>query len=190
MIWFTSDTHFGHENVLGFCDRPWGTIQAMNDELIDNINRLVAPDDNLYHLGDYSFKMTVDQARDLRRKIRCRNIHLVSGNHDKDWTQPAVRGTFVCEPPIKVLKDGTHKLVLSHYPISDWQGRGHGSIHLHGHIHSVGPAYNEANRDRGIFRYDVGVDANGFRPVSLEEVYAWFDGVECSQRIGWQEWLR
>lgn len=190
MIWFTSDTHLGHENVLGFCDRPWASIQAMNDELIDKINELVAPGDTLYHLGDYSFKMTLADAAELRKRINCKDIHLITGNHDKDWTQPAVKGTFKVEKPICVLKVEGKKLILSHYPIADWQGMAYGSIHLHGHIHSVGPAYNEANRDRGIFRYDVGVDANGFRPVSLDEILQWFDGIECSKRTGWQEWLR
>lgn len=100
MIWFTSDTHFGHANVLDFCERPWDTIEAMNDALVDAINERVAPTDTLYHLGDFSFKMTVDAARELRGRIRCRDIHWVPGNHDKDWSQPAVAGTFVVEPAI------------------------------------------------------------------------------------------
>lgn len=56
MIWFTSDTHFGHENVLKFTDRPWETIWQMNDAIVDNINGRVAVDDELYILGDFSFK--------------------------------------------------------------------------------------------------------------------------------------
>ena len=58
MIWFTSDTHFGHENVLKFTDRPWETIWQMNDAIVDSINGKVAVDDELYILGDFSFKMT------------------------------------------------------------------------------------------------------------------------------------
>ena len=189
MIWFTSDTHFGHENVLGFCDRPWDAIQAMNDQLIDNINRLVAPDDTLYHLGDYSFKMTSADAADLRKRINCKDIHLIPGNHDKDWTQPAVSWAFKVEKPICVLKVEKMKLVLSHYPIADWQGMAHGSIHLHGHIHTDGMKYNELNRMQGLYRYDVGVDANSYQPVSLEEIVKWFDGVECNGRADWRNWV-
>lgn len=189
MIWFTSDTHFGHENVLGFCDRPWDTIQAMNDQLIDNINRLVAPDDTLYHLGDYSFKMTSADAADLRKRINCKDIHLIPGNHDKDWTQPAVSWAFKVEKPICVLKVEKMKLVLSHYPMADWQGMAYGSIHLHGHIHTDGMKYNELNRMQGLYRYDVGVDANGYQPVSLEEIVKWFDGVECNGRADWRNWV-
>lgn len=138
MIWFTSDTHFGHENVLKFTDRPWETIWQMNDAIVDSINGRVAVDDELYILGDFSFKMTAQDAYALRKRIACRRIHLVPGNHDKDWTQPAVAGAFTVEPPICVLKIDGQKIVLSHYPMADWQGMGHGSWHLHGHIHSGG----------------------------------------------------
>ena len=79
MIWFTSDTHFGHENVLKFTDRPWETIWQMNDAIVDSINGRVAVDDELYILGDFSFKMTAQDAYGLRKRIACRRIHLVPG---------------------------------------------------------------------------------------------------------------
>lgn len=97
MIWFTSDTHFGHENVLKFTDRPWETIWQMNDAIVDSINGRVAVDDELYILGDFSFKMTAQDAYALRKRIACRRIHLIPGNHDKDWTQPAVAGAFTVQ---------------------------------------------------------------------------------------------
>lgn len=188
MIWFTSDTHFGHANVLGFCDRPWDSIEDMNNAIIDNINACVAPADTLYHLGDFSFKMSVADARELRRRIRCRNIHWIPGNHDKDWRQPSVAGTFICEPHIAVLKlDGGRKVVMCHYPIMDWPGLGHGAIHLHGHIHST-REYNDWNRRMRLLRYDVGVDANGYKPVSLDEVSRFFDGVEHRHRVTREQW--
>lgn len=188
MIWFTSDTHFGHANVLGFCNRPWDSIDAMNTALIDNINALVAPTDTLYHLGDFSFKMSVEDARGLRRRILCRDIHWIPGNHDKDWSQPAVAGTFAVEPQIATLKLGDgRKVVMCHYPIMDWPGLGHGAIHLHGHIHST-PEYNEWNRDMCLLRYDVGVDANGYHPVSLDEILRFFDGIEHRHRVTREQW--
>ena len=69
MIWFTSDTHFGHENVLKFTDRPWETIWQMNDAIVDSINGKVAVDDELYILWDFSFKMTAQDAFGLRKQI-------------------------------------------------------------------------------------------------------------------------
>lgn len=82
MIWFTSDTHFGHENVLKFTDRPWETIQQMNSAIVANINARVGMNDELYILGDFSFKMTAQDAYGLRKKITCKKVHLVPGNHD------------------------------------------------------------------------------------------------------------
>ena len=145
MIWFTSDTHFGHENMLRLSDRPWSAVAQMNDAMVANINSKVAADDELYILGDFSFKMTVQDAYELRKSITCKRVHLLPGNHDKDWTQSAVADAFIVEPPICVLKIDRQKIVLSHYPMADWQGMSHGSWHLHGHIHSCGGAYNKFN---------------------------------------------
>lgn len=189
MLWFTSDTHFGHANVLGFTGRPWSGIEAMNRGIITNINARVMPGDELYVLGDFSFSITVQQALELRRQIRCRKVHVVRGNHDKDWSQPAVAGAFIVEQPICVLKVDGQKLVMSHYPMADWQGMSHGSWHLHGHIHSQGSSYNEANLRQGLQRYDVGVDANGYAPVSLAELSSWFEGVEYANRVKWPFWV-
>lgn len=72
------------------------------------------------------------------------------------------------------------RMVLSHYPMLSWNGKRRGSIQLHGHIHAD-RAYNERNRQRGILRYDVGVDANGYAPVSRDEILDFFRGVDPVQ---------
>lgn len=170
MIWFTSDTHFGHANVLHFTDRPFGDIAHMNRALINAINERVAPTDDLYILGDFSYQMTAVEAAALRSKINCRKVHIVPGNHDKDWTHKDVAGTFIVEPPIVRINIHGQKIVLSHYPLMEWQSMSRGSWHLHGHIHSAGSVYNELNRKQDLMRYDVGVDANDLAPVSLDEI--------------------
>ena len=71
----------------------------------------------------------------------------------------------------------------------DWPSMAHGSWHLHGHVHSSGTVYNELNRRQGLMRYDVGVDANGYTPVSLDEIRAWFAGVEYCGRARWWDWV-
>lgn len=182
MIWFTSDTHFGHERVLGFTNRPFDNIHEMNNAFVENINKKVKQEDELYILGDFSFKITAADAASIRRSIHCRKIHLVPGNHDKDWSQPAVAGTFILESHICILKHNKQKLALCHFPMADWPSMAHGSIHLHGHIHSEGSSYNEINRMQGLYRFDVGVDANGYSPVSLDEVLDWFSDIECNGR--------
>ena len=192
MIWFTSDLHLGHTKVLEFAGRPWDTIDEMNDALIANINARVAQTDTLYILGDYSFKIDLETAYALRQKINCRDIHLVPGNHDKDWTRPEVAGAFTVEPMITTIKvhDGRQKIVLSHFPLADWPSMRRGSWHLHGHIHSSRGGYNAFNLRQNVLRYDVGVDANAYAPVSLDEISDWFGSVdEPSGRIRWPYWV-
>ena len=192
MIWFTSDLHLGHAKVLEFAGRPWDAIGEMNEALVANINARVAPTDTLYVLGDYSFKIGLETAYALRQKINCRDIHLVPGNHDKDWTRPEVAGAFTVEPMITTIKvnDGRQKVVLSHFPLADWPSMRRGSWHLHGHIHSSGGDYNAFNLRQNVFRYDVGVDANAYAPVSLDEISEWFGQIEePSGRIRWPWWV-
>ena len=188
--WFTSDTHFGHANAIGFTDRPFGDVDAMTEGLLAAINDRVTATDHLYILGDFSFKLNLAQARAVRERINCQNVHLVPGNHDRDWSnvnEPLTRGVFIVEPPIKVIKERRRKIVMSHYPMMDWQGLSHAAIHLHGHIHAPA-AYNERNRSLRLLRYDVGVDANGYVPVSMDQVFAFFDGIEPRLRMDWTQW--
>lgn len=187
MIWFTSDLHLGHRAVLGFCSRPWETVEQMDAALVASINERVGPRDDLYVLGDFSYRVGVEEAMRLREAISCRNVHLVPGNHDRSWDAPGREGTFVVEPLIAQLKlPGGRKLVLSHYPLMSWPSMGYGAIHLHGHIHAD-QSYNEWCRSQGVLRYDVGVDANGYAPVSLAQVLAYFGGVEHRPRVCWRD---
>ncbi len=180
MIYFTADTHFGHRNIMRESKRPFGSVERMENRLVSAINRRVKPSDELYVLGDFSFRIGVDQAREIRKRIRCRKVHLIPGNHDKDWTRSEVAGTFIVEPHVSVMKIGAgRKIVMCHYPLMTWPSRRNGSIHIHGHVHE-GPGYNEWNRSQGLLRYDVGVDANRYAPISLDELLAFFDGVEVS----------
>ena len=188
MLWFTSDTHFGHANAINFTNRPFDSVEEMEDAFVKNINERVKKDDVLYHLGDFSFRTTVEEAKRVRKRIKCKNVHLVKGNHDKDWSKPENEGTFILEPLVLNIKleDGS-KLACCHYPMLDWPALSHGSIHLHGHIHSS-VEYNLRNRANGDLRYDVGVDANNYAPISIEEVMDFFKGVKPNKRRNWREW--
>ena len=181
MIWFTSDTHFGHQAIINMVDRPFISIDEMNRKLVNNINSKVRANDHLYHLGDFSYRTSVEEALNIRKQIKCKNVHLIKGNHDKDWSNSEVQGTFIIEPLVTTIKlqDGK-KLALCHYPMLGWPSKHHGSIHLHGHIHAKHD-YNLKNRERCVLRYDVGVDANNFAPVSLDEVLEFFENVDFTQ---------
>lgn len=177
MLWFTADLHLGHRNIIRFQNRPFADVDAMNAGLIEAINDRVARDDELYVLGDFSYRMAQQEAKRLRGRIVCERVHLVPGNHDYDWEKPALAGTFLVEPPICVLKEvAPAPVVVCHYPMMSWPAMRRRTLHLHGHIHADAP-YNERQRAEGRLRYDVGVDANGYRPVSLEEARRFFAGV-------------
>lgn len=189
MIWFTSDTHLGHENIIRLCNRPFASVQEMDATIIGNINDLVKPDDTLYILGDFAHRCGRDEILAYRQRIACEDVRLVLGNHD---SCPDVFGKV--KPYVELrpkeyadmLREGMSRkglpmFVLMHYPIIEWNGFYHDSIHLHGHIHAD-HLYNVRCRNERQRRYDVGVDANDFKPVSMDEILRWFDGVHSVNR--------
>ncbi len=162
MRYFTSDLHFGHENVIRFCNRPYADVTDMNHQLIHNWNNTVTNDDEVWILGDFSFlkpQLTVDIMRQLYGRK-----HLVPGNHDSTkvlhalWELPSDQ--LVVEERYVELKENHRKIVLCHYPIESWNNMSHGSLHLHGHSHG--------NSRKVPNRFDVGVDAQNYVPRSLE----------------------
>jgi len=178
-LWFTSDHHFGHENIIKFCDRPFETIEEMDAELIRLWNAVVKPTDTVYHLGDFTLfgpeaaSLYFAQLNGIIRVLRN------PWHHDKRWIpghadmSPEYRsktGTVVTfHPPIVVLEfpeygDGKHPqtLVLCHYPLAVWDRKHYGAWHLYGHSH--GQYQNDG------LSFDVGVDCNHFRPVRLDGV--------------------
>lgn len=168
MIYFTSDLHLGHNNILKFTGRPYDSMEEMNRELIRNINFRVTKNDWLYILGDVSHHILPEQTNQLLARINGRKV-LVRGNHDKEY-DPALFEE-ICD--YKKLFAYGKTFILSHYPFLSWDRMAAGSLMLHGNIHSTGE-YNEENRADGLLRYDVRVDANGLRPVSAYEVLEFF----------------
>ena len=185
MIFFSSDLHLGHANAIEFTKRPFASIDEMDQVLIDNINQTVQANDELWVLGDFLYKKSREDVRDYRRQINCRNVHLVYGNHDKDYSQDHI---FQSVQHYKELKTEFGRFILFHYPILEWNAAHYGSVHLHGHIHSTGeynadnlqkkladrfPAgHTPKNGDLNLRIFDVGVDANEFRPISLTQIAA------------------
>jgi calcineurin-like phosphoesterase family protein len=159
VLWFTADTHFGHAAIIEHCWRPFVFVEQMDEALVERLNACVASSDTLYHLGDFAWS---GRLREFRERIACRHIHLVIGNHDRDReVRAAVRDGLLdsAQEYLRLKVDGL-KLVLCHYPFQFWRP---GYIHLHGHSHgSLVPQVPG--------RRDVGVDASGFAPVSLDAI--------------------
>lgn len=156
-IWFASDMHFGHNNILSYCNRPWGTVEQMDEALVDAWNQSVKPNDTVYHLGDWAFH-NYERIGQLHGDILS-----VPGNHDHERAKKILvylPNGFLGE--VHYLKlSPTRRFVLCHYPFDSWRRKY--KFHLHGHTHGTGGAKKN--------RLDVGVDATKlYRPISLDEV--------------------
>jgi calcineurin-like phosphoesterase family protein len=159
-VFFTSDTHFGHDNIIKYCNRPFkSSKEDMDSILIKNIVETVPHDGVLFHLGDFSFKDPEPYLSRIDRKII-----RIAGNHDhKTWSDTDM---------IELQMDGNF-IVMSHYPMLSWNRQYHGSWHLFGHCHG--------NTNKFIFNnmpysrlLDVGVDSFNYRPVSYEQLKSHF----------------
>ncbi len=167
MIYYTSDLHFGHKNIIEYEDRPWETIEDMTIGLIVNWNRIVEPTDETYILGDFAFQnsyMTPFLITDVLSRLNGKK-HLIVGNHDTWINKQAFNPRyFESIDYYKEIKDQGKDIVLCHYPIENWNGMEHGSIHLHGHLHSNPTELYRKNR------FNVGIDNWNYTPVTLKEV--------------------
>lgn len=170
MLYFSSDHHMNHEAAIRMCNRPFATVEEMNRTLIDNINARVHKNDTLYLLGDITNKGTVASANELIAQIKCPNKILVRGNHDKNYDKTLFKEIHNLTEIHVGMGGKNYSITLCHFDMNSWYKSRHGSLHLHGHIHSKYGEYNFLMREQGIRRYDVGVDANHFMPVSLEEI--------------------
>lgn len=182
MIYFTSDLHFFHQNILRHCDRPFASADEMNQVLIENWNRRVQPRDEVYILGDVTMK-GADRAMEMLGQL-CGRKYLIRGNHDYFVDQKEFSPyIFEWVKDYHELKQQNCLFVLCHYPFLSWHKMQHGAFNLHGHMHNK-PEYNEKNKEEGICRYDVGVDANGFALVSIYEIMQFYADASAIRHEG------
>lgn len=172
MIYYTSDLHLGNNNIIEHENRPWKTVEEMNQGLIDNWNSQVKPEDEIYVLGDFCFK-GAQRAIEYLNQLKG-HIHLIRGNHDHFMSQLTFRAwsdfgeghTSVSnERHYAHIKDGEHEVILCHYPILYWENMERGFIHLYGHVHTYRDCSKMAPNS-----YNVGVDVNNYAPVTLDEL--------------------
>lgn len=172
MIYFTSDLHFYHDNVIKFANRPYHNAEEMNRSLIKKWNEKVTFADEVYILGDVTMKGP-ELAAEMLSQLRGKK-HLIRGNHDRFVDQQTFdKSIFASVRDYGEIVCCNTRMILFHYPIAEWNGFYRESIHLHGHQHNH-EDYNYNNLMAGIRRYDVGVDANHMTPVSAEEILAFF----------------
>ena len=163
--WITSDLHFGHANIMKFCPvtrAGFTDVKHMNEVMIQEWNRDVKPEDEVFILGDFAFLPAKDAVAVLRR-LNGTKI-LVEGNHDRKLlNDPSFRREFKeVHQYLRYNHDG-HTICMFHYPIAEFDQMHRGAIHFHGHLHG-GVSGLEEYRVR-----DMGFDDTGKVVTSLED---------------------
>lgn len=166
-IWFTADSHYSHKNILKYCKRPFKSVMEMDVTLVQNWNKVVKPQDVVYHLGDFAFSENIEYTQKFINKLNG-SIHLIKGNHDKS---AILRAKFASIHDIYELKVG-NGIILCHYPMKTWNKSHYGSWHLYGHCHGL------LKDDEQTWSTDVGVDRWNYRPVHIDEIAELFSNRE------------
>ena len=180
-IWFTSDLHFGHRNVLKFCNRPWNDEKEMGPGLISNWNEKVGDNDIVFVLGDTFWFNDSRGIKKVLSQLKGKDIYIIPGNHDDFEAYHRVDDSRIhlCSDVVALWLESEYylgwdrKIVeiwMSHYPMMTWPHRENGAIQLFGHIHSSPGRKEGVDQDLPLHwnQMDVGCDYWGYRPVSIE----------------------
>ena len=193
MIFFSSDLHFFHANVIKYCDRPYSSVEEMNEDMIEKWNSVVKPEDSVYVLGDISLAFRPIEAFS-HRLVGTR--YLVPGNHDwchsfhkkgrKDrekWIGEYERyGWNVMSEQTSMILEEIGEVNLCHHPYGNensndgeeyhdkyakWRPIDNGKVLLCGHVHEK---WQTKKSSAGTLMINVGVDVHKFIPISQTEI--------------------
>jgi calcineurin-like phosphoesterase family protein len=161
-VWITSDNHWGHKNIIKYCNRPFSSVEEMNETLIDNWNSVVKSTDMVYHLGDFGFGKP-EYLLDIFKRLNGSRKVLIKGNHDKDslklpWT--SVHDLLEVTINEKIYN-------FCHFPMRTWNKSFHGSRSCFGHCHGMLKPHG--------YSCDVGVDSWDYTPVSIDTLEKLFE---------------
>ena len=195
MMWFTSDTHFGHENIIKYCDRPFKNTDHMNDEIVRRWNEVVAPTDTVFHLGDVALGRLDNSLAQVSRLNGHKILRL--GNHDRPFMRmgKADEQTW-WDRYAEVFQEVWHWrgyesvniagefFTLSHFPYAgdhtltdryaEHRLPDEGVPLIHGHVHTTDKLTHTL---LGTPQIHVGQDAWDFRPVHEDEIMNLWMGV-------------
>jgi len=149
-IYFTADTHFHHNKIVEYSERPFKNVEEMDDTLIHNWNSIVKERDIVYHLGDFTFNDK--EYKKLKQQLHGTIIH-IKGNHDKS-KQTRIKDL--------TLAIGNEIWQLVHNPID-----GINNIVICGHVHKSFLTYRT---QKGRLYVNVGVDMHNYKPISLHDL--------------------
>ena len=170
-VYFTSDTHFNHTNIISYCQRPFKNVDEMNERIIANWNEVVGENDIIFHLGDFCLGGAAEWTRLLERLNG--KIYLIMGNHDRKNIRQVFMDRFEHVAMQMHIEVGKQRIYLNHYPFLCFEGGYKDVWQLFGHVHTRKSNTGiDAGRLQYLYptQYDVGVDNNNFAPVSFEQV--------------------
>ena len=153
MWFFTADEHYSHKNIIKYCNRPFESIEEMNETLIKNHNEKVGKKDVVVHVGDFTLITNKERVAKIIKRLKGNHI-FIKGSHDC-WLPKT-------SPQIWERKINGHYIVACHYAMRVWPRSHFNSFLLYGHSHGKLPPIGKS--------WDVGVDNNNFYPLSLEEI--------------------
>lgn len=163
MIYYTSDTHFSHKNIIKYENRPFKDVEEMDNELIKRWNNKVTKNDDVYIIGDFAFKNHIEILKQLNGRK-----HLILGNHDFNFIKKEnILKEFDSVDIYKEITDGKYLVTMFHYPIKVWDKKHYGAIHLYGHIHTNVKEVDYKENEKA---YNVGCDVNNYEPKTLKEL--------------------
>ena len=165
MNYYISDCHFFHQNILHLTNRPYSTVEEMNEDIILRWNSRVKDNDDVYILGDMFFRFdNIQQVKDILNRLNGRK-HLIKGNHDRFLKQIRWQDYFESFDLYKEIADGDRFVILFHYPIEEWNGFYRNSYMVYGHVHD-----NFTNVKYHPRKLNAGVEANNYEPKTLDEL--------------------
>lgn len=176
-IFLTSDTHWNHKNIILYCQRPFETVEEMNESLITNWNNTVPKDGIVFHLGDFALGGS-SAWLDILPRLNGQ-IHLILDNHDVKNFRPGYASSFASVQEQLTVKVNKNLLILTHFPLlcyNDTWGTEQNCWNIHGHVHICKD--REANNGKDFERmklvfpaqYDAGVDLNNYTPISYGQL--------------------
>lgn len=174
MIFFISDTHFGHKNIIKYCNRPYQSVEEMDEDMIERWNRKVSENDTVYILGDFVWNK--GSLKYYAERLNGAKV-LIIGNHDENWTLVKDHLNFSYFKEVsdyRIERIGERSATLCHYPMVEWRNSRDDDAPemgylIHGHIHNnYSDEYRCVMRKRNAL--NASAEINNFEPVTFEEL--------------------
>ena len=180
-IWFTSDLHLGHRNVIRFCNRPFADEKEMGKSLIENWNNIVGDNDIVFVLGDTFWFNDSHSIKRVLSQLKGKDIYILPGNHDDfdHYYRVDDPRIHLCQDIVVVWitenNQPKREVWLSHYPMMTWPHRENGAYQFFGHIHSQPGKTDGVDQDLPLHwnQLDAGCDFWDWTPIDIDTLISY-----------------